>query len=132
MKMTLKLFMLIATIFVASSFTTHKSVHKWTKLGSKKVDYKIDRDVIRVGANDGRFTKLKVVVKGGGLNMHKMIVEYGNGTKDNIPLKQTFKNNGSRIIDLEGNKRVIKDITFFYDTKNKAKRKATVHVFGHR
>ena len=132
MKMTIKLFMLIATVFVASSFTGHKAIKNWSKLGSKKVSYKIDRDVIRVGATDGRFSKLKIQVTGGALNMHKMIVEYGNGTKDNIPLKENFKNNGSRIIDLDGNKRVIKDITFFYDTKNRSRKRATVHVFGRK
>ncbi len=133
MKTSIKLFALIATLFIASSFTIPKNkVNNWTKLGSKKVSYKLDRDVIRVGATDGRFTKLKVQVKGGALNMHKMVVEYGNGTKDNIPLRQDFKNNGTRIIDLEGNKRVIKDITIFYDTKNRSRRRATVHVFGKR
>jgi hypothetical protein len=132
MKETVKLFMLIATIFVASSFSSSKAIQKWTKLGSKKVSFQLDRDVIRVGANDGRFTELKVQVTGGALNMHKMVIEYGNGTKDNIPLKQNFKNNGTRVIDLQGNKRVIKDITFYYDTKNKSRRRAIVHVYGRR
>ncbi len=104
---------------------------KWEKLGSRKVDYGLDKDVIQVGAHEGAFTKLKIQVMGGALNMHKVVVEYGNGTKDELEVKQNFdKNSGTRVIDLEGNKRIIKDITFWYDTKNAAKGKATVIVFG--
>ncbi len=133
MKSSIQLLVCLALILCTTSFTTTSlSIDNWIKLGSKKVSYKLDRDVIKVGTQDGRFTKLKVQVTGGALNMHKMIVEYGNGSKDEISLKHQFKNEGTRVIDLNGNKRVIKDITFFYDTKNKSKRRATVHVFGRR
>jgi hypothetical protein len=104
---------------------------KWERLGSRKVNYGLDKDAIAVGAHEGGYTKLKVVVKGGAINMHKMIVHYGNGTKENIALRHNFsKRSASRIIDLKGGKRIIKKITFFYDTKNLARSRATVHVFG--
>ncbi len=104
---------------------------KWERLGSRKVNFGIDKDVIAVGAHDGAFTKLKIEVRGGAINMHKMIVHFANGTEQNVELKHNFeKGGGSRIIDLAGNKRIIKSITFFYDTKNHANSKATVHVFG--
>ncbi|NNM15900.1 MAG: hypothetical protein HKO56_04505, partial [Bacteroidia bacterium] len=91
MKSAIGLFALIATIFLSSSFTASHSIKgPWVKLGSKKVVYKLDRDVIRVGVYDETFTKLKVAVTGGALNMHKMVVEYGNGSKDIIPLKHNF------------------------------------------
>ena len=106
---------------------------RWVKLGSKKVNYGLDRDVIRVGAKEGGFTKLKVKVTGGALNMHRMIVEYGNGSKDEINLRHNFsKRTASRVVDLNGGKRIIKDITFWYDTKNLARKKARVTVFGRR
>ena len=132
MKINISLLILIITLFMGSAFTPVSSTNlDWEKLGSKKVSFKIDRDVIRVGANDGLFRKLKVVVTGGSINMHKMIVEYGNGEKDNIVLKHNFtRNSDTRIIDLDGRKRVIKDITFFYDTKTKSRRRATVTVLG--
>jgi len=134
MKMTIQVFALMIVFFLGSSFTTKEnSFADWKRLGSKKVSYKLDRDVIKVGPNDGTFRKLKIQVTGGSLNMHKMIVEYGNGSKDNIPLKHNFKRGSdSRVIDLEGGKRVIKDITFFYDTKNNSRKRASIHVFGKR
>lgn len=134
MKTTLSLFTLIIAFVFGSSFTTlDTDIRTWKKLGAKKVSYKLDRDVIHVGAYEGTFTKLKIAVTGGSVNMHKMIVEYGNGTRDNIPLRYNFnKRSDSRIVDLEGGKRVIKKIIFVYDTKNRSRQKATVHVFGKR
>lgn len=104
---------------------------KWEKLGSRKINYGLEKDVIPVGIRDGKFTKLKIVVKGGAINMHKMTVHFMNGSSQEIALKHNFtKNSGSRVIDLNGGKRIIKNIAFFYDTKNLARSKATIHVFG--
>ncbi|MEM6686028.1 MAG: hypothetical protein AAF617_09620 [Bacteroidota bacterium] len=103
----------------------------WEKLGSKKVNYRLDKDVIRVGKHEGTFRKLKLVVSKGSLNMHRMIVHYGNGNTEEIKLKHTFsRRSDSRVIDLQGRNRIIRKITFVYDTKNTSRRRATLHVFG--
>lgn len=134
MKKTINLLGVLVVIILGSSFmTSNSTVLPWKKIGSKKVTYKLDRDVLHVGKNDGTFKKLKIKVTGGSINMHKMVIEYGNGQRDNVPLVHTFiKGSDSRVIDLQGRNRVIKDITFLYDTKNGAKRRATVHVYGRR
>ncbi|MCB0689257.1 MAG: hypothetical protein KDC53_22120 [Saprospiraceae bacterium] len=117
---------------ISLSFTSLPSnTGRWEHLGSKKVDYKLDRDRIHVGAHDGAFDKLKIEVAGGSLNMHKMIVEYHNGTREEISIKHHFvRGDESRIIDLRRGKRLIKDITFWYDSKNIQPRKAVVNVYG--
>lgn len=104
---------------------------KWEKLGSRKVNFALEKDTIPVGAHEGAFTKLKVQATGGSLNMKKMVVHFKNGEKKDIDLKHNFaKGSGSRVIDLPGNKRLISKIVFVYDTKNRSKKRATVHVFG--
>ena len=134
--MSKKLSMLFLGLFLMtglSSFTnkTDDFNKGWQRIGVKKVNYKLDRDVIPVGLADGRFSKLKVLVTRGSLNMHKMVVHYGNGAKDDINLRHNFgRKSTSRVIDLNGNKRFIKKITFIYDTKNLSKQKAKIHVFG--
>ena len=103
----------------------------WEKLGTKVVNFKVDRNVLVVGAHEGNFKKLKVAVSGGSLNMHRMVVHYGNGSKEEIELRHNFsKASASRVIDLRGHDRVIKKVVFVYDTKNAARQKAKVHVFG--
>lgn len=121
-------------IFSLSSFTTISTPIKklnWEKLGTKTVDFKLDKDVLRVGAKEGRFSKLKLAVTGGSLNMHKMKIEYMNGQTEKIDLRHNFnQRSSSRVIDIDGRRRIIKNITFWYDTKNRSKKKAKLTVFG--
>ena len=122
---------LLVLAFWSMSFSYTYPAKTWEHLGSRTVNYRLDKDVMHVGAREGGFTKLKIKVTGGNLQMHRMVVEYGNGHKEKIHLKHYFgKGSTSRIIDLNGGRRVIKDITIWYDTKNFSRRKAKVHIFG--
>ncbi|MDH7445581.1 DUF2541 family protein [Aquimarina sp. 2201CG14-23] len=121
--------LLVIIFFIGSSFTTN--IAKWEHLGSRTVNYKIDRDVVKVTARDGAFKKLKIKVTNGSLNMHRLVVQYGNGEKQLIQVRKNFAKGGStKLIDLKGNRRIIRDITFYYDTKNISRKRAKVHVFG--
>ena len=121
-----------AFLFISLTSFSQKGA-QWERLGTRVVNYTLEADDIHVGAKEGGFTKLKVVVTGGALNMHRMVVTYMNGEKDEIELRHNFgKGSGSRIIDLNGGTRLIKDIRFFYDTKNLAKGKAKVTVFARK
>jgi hypothetical protein len=105
-------------------------VNSWTVLGSKHVNWKVDRDVLHVGPYEGGINKLKIKVTGGTVHMIRMVVTYGNGAKDEIPLRHVFKRGStSRVIDLRGGNRMIKKITFVYDRKYVAS-KARVWVAG--
>lgn len=122
--------------FFFSGFTSSESLDKyvsWRHLGSKVVDFKVDKDHFLVGPSKGRFEKLKIEVKTGSLNMHKMVVTYGDGSRGDIPLRHNFaRGSSSRVIDLPGGKRIVKKITFIYDTKHHSNHKAIVEVFGER
>ncbi len=121
--------LLVVVFLITGSFTSN--IGKWDHLGSRTVNYRLDRDVIKVTAREGGFRKLKIKVTGGSINMHRMVVQYGNGQKEEIQLRHNFsRRSATRIIDLKGHKRIIRDITFFYDTKNLSRKRAKVHVFG--
>ncbi|WP_103865957.1 DUF2541 family protein [Aquimarina sp. I32.4] len=120
---------ILTILLISSSFTTTRI--DWKHLGSRTVNYKLDKDVIKLTAKEGSFRKLKIKITGGSLTMHKMVVQYGNGKKDIIQLKHNFsRKSETRIIDLKGNKRIIRNITFIYDTKKSSIKKAKIHVFG--
>lgn len=103
----------------------------WELLGSRKVNYALDRDEIPVTSAQGVFKTLQVKVKRSPLNMHKLVVHFGNGDKQELELRENLKAGGqSRLIDLPGNSRVIKKVVFWYDTKNLAGRKAMVELWG--
>lgn len=133
MKNILSIALSLSLLLVLTSFTSEPNPRQkgWEYLGKRVVNWGLDKDVIAVGPNAVGYTKLKIRVTGGAVNMRKMVVTYGNGDKDNIPLQFHFhKGEDSRVIDLKGGKRQIKNITFWYDTKNRSKTKAIVHVAG--
>ena len=135
--MKIKLFVtalaaLFAMSFQMSGVTSVAEVSRpWELLGTKKVNYGVDRDEIDVTAREGFFTGLKLKVKRSPINMHKLAVHFGNGEVEEIELRQNFRAGGeSRIIDLPGNKRIIRKIVIWYDTKNLAVGKGLVEIWG--
>lgn len=104
---------------------------RWEQLGSRSVKFGMDRDEILVTAKEGFFTGLKIRVTNSALNMHKMVIHFGDGTTQDVELKNNFRaGQESRVIDLAGNRRVITKVVFWYDTKNARQTKAVVELWG--
>ncbi|MFT3980479.1 MAG: hypothetical protein QM687_08420 [Ferruginibacter sp.] len=103
----------------------------WRSLGTKTVNYRLDRDVLDVQLRDGVFQQLKFVVRGGSLNMRKVEVHFENGGKQEIELRHNFdRRSASRTVDLKGNNRIIEKIVFWYDTQNNSAARAKLTVLG--
>jgi HSP20 family molecular chaperone IbpA len=103
---------------------------RWEKLGTRVVDFGGDRDVIEVGAIEGRFDAIKLDVDGGNLDLWNIRVEFGDGTDFSPETRVEFRQGSmSRTIDLPGDARVIRKVVFHY--KSELKRgKATLDLFG--
>ncbi len=102
----------------------------WTMLGQRVVQGAGDHDQIRVGAREGKFTALMVVVEGSELEIHDMKVTFGNGETMDPNIRHFFKENSlTRQIDLPGNQRAIKTIDFKYSNLPGGGR-AKVQVWG--
>jgi hypothetical protein len=126
--MKIKLFFVALVALAAMSFTT---MGPWELLGARKVNYAVDQDEIVVTRAEGVFSAIQLKVKRGPVNMHKLVIHYGNGEKEEIELRENFRaGSTSRVIDLPGNKRIIKRVSFLYDTKNLSNRKAVVELWG--
>jgi hypothetical protein len=114
----------------AMSFT-HLEYRPWALLGSRMINYALAHDEIMVTRAEGVFSAVQLRIKRSPINMHKMVVHYGNGEVDEIALRENFRAGGqSRVIDLPGNKRVIKKVVLWYDTKNPANDKGVVELWG--
>lgn len=88
---------------------------RWEKLGERTVNGKVDKDVIVVGRDDGVFTAIQIKVEGSALQMFEIKVVFGNGESFEPKTRLVFdKDTSSRVIDLPGNKRVIKRVEFKY------------------
>lgn len=108
-----------------------KSLDGWTLLGTRTVDYTIDRDVVEMKDSKEYFTALKFVVKNGTLNMHKCTVHFTDGdTRDISFADEVNKRNDGLMMDLKGSNRTIEKVTFWYDTKNSSDNKSIVELWG--
>jgi hypothetical protein len=102
------------------------------KLGERDVNGKLDKDVIDVGADDGVFTAIQVKVEGSSLVMQDIKIIFGNGETFDAKTKLVFdKDTTTRMIDLPGNKRVIKRVEFKYGNLAGGG-KARVELWGKR
>ena len=88
---------------------------RWEKLGERVVHGKGDRDAIQVGARDGTFKQVKLVVEHSALEMYDVEITFGDGETFSPGTRLVFgKNSGSRVIDLPGQRRVIRRVEFRY------------------
>jgi hypothetical protein len=84
-------------------------------LGQATVEGKRDFDSIKVGRAEGRFRELQLRVTGGPVEFYRVVVNYGNGQKDELEVREKIRAGGeTRAIDLKGNERVINSVDFFY------------------
>lgn len=121
---------IIALAALVSSTIARGQSEEWQQLGTQVVDYSLDYDVIAITYKKGTFTTLKIKVKDGNINMHRCMITYENGEKQEIEIKHQFSADSEKAVDLTGNNRIIEKVTFWYDTKSKSSQKAIVEVWG--
>lgn len=81
---------------------------EWIRLGCKDVRFLIDRDTVRVGRAEGRFSAIRLKVRRAPVEVLNLRVTFGNGTRMDVPVREVVRPGGtSRIIDLPGNNRGI-------------------------
>ncbi len=120
----------IAQAQTASEPTITASVRNdaWSLLGSRTVDYLIDRDEIAIDA--GIFNELKFSVKSGTLSMHKCTLHFIDGSTKDVEFPDNVKASTERTIDLKGSNKKLDKVIFWYDTNNKSDVKAVVELWG--
>lgn len=105
----------------------------WELLGSRRVSDRIDHDVIGVGGERGDYRRIRFTVQRASVDFYRVVVHFGNGSDQRVELRNTIPAGGeSRVIDLEGNDRVIRSVEFWYDANTMRGRQAQVRVFGLR
>ncbi len=100
---------------------------KEVQIGSITYEPKPQRDIINVGAREGQFRAIRMEVRQSDIEVLELTVVYGNGSREDIRVRQRFKaGSSSRVIDLAGNRRAIKQIIVTYE----ADRPARIVFFG--
>jgi hypothetical protein len=104
---------------------------RWELLGRQEADFRKDHDRIDVGRQEGRFKQLQIRVDEGPVEIRNMVVTFDDGKTFKPNLRHRFdERSKSHVIDLPGNRRVIKSIDFDYRSTNRRDGKAIVAVYG--
>ena len=124
---------ILALFLVAASFpSAYAQRARMVYLGNAHVDGAVDHDSIKVGRSDGTYRAIQLRVSGGAVNFDRVIVRYGNGTLEEIQVRNRIPDGGrTRIIDLPGDRRTIQSVDLWY-SKDRWTRRPTVGLYGIR
>lgn len=119
-----------AFIAVALLAPPGHAADEWTLLGSRRVSFRAERDVIEVGLREGLFNAIKIEVHDGDLEMYNIRLTFGNGDTWSPNTRLVFREESrSRTIDLPGEARFIRRVEFWYRSRL-GRGQATVRVFA--
>ena len=122
----------IALLFVFAVSVSARPRERWAYLGNAHVDGRVDHDVIRVGPSDGRFRAIQLRVSGGAIEFARLVVHFGNGTAEELAIRERIPNGGAtRAIDLPGERRLIESVELWYG-KERWERRPKVSLYGIR
>ena len=92
---------------------------------------KADHDEISVTVMEGFFTRVKLKVMKAPIHLKNINIIFGNGTNKNVVFNKRFPaGSETRVIDLPGNKRIIKKVKLNYKSVPTPKGRAVVSLWG--
>lgn len=98
--------------------------------GAQYVGFLRDRDVIRIGPEIGKFSKIRLRVLDNDIHISEMKIVYANGESDALAINADIpKNSRTNWIDLRGD-RFIKEIQLVYRSRPNFNGQARIEVFG--
>jgi hypothetical protein len=123
----------LAGIVVASAaaLPAQATSTRWVMLGEQTVSTHADRDVLVLGADEGRFEALKFQVFGNRVAFAEVRVVFGNGTSQILNVREHMRpGDMSPAYDLEKQHRLIRRIEFLYQAEKPWKGDATIKIYG--
>ncbi len=124
--------LLVVGLVVTAGAVVAEAAGAWTRLGKRTVEDRVDHDRIVVTGDRGRYTAIKIVVRKHAVEFRKVKVTFGNGETQEIELRRVIPAGGeTRVINLNGGKRVIRSVDFWYDAQSLGG-KAVVVLLGRR
>lgn len=98
--------------------------------GAQYVGFGVDRDVIRVGNEIGKFDRIRLRVLDNDIHINQLKIIYENGETDELAVNADIpKNSRTNWIDLKGT-RFIREIQMVYRSRPSFRGQARIEVFG--
>ena len=104
---------------------------RWAYLGEANVDGAADHDNIVVTGSRGAFRAILIRVQKAPIEFDRVVVHYGDGDSEPIHIRSRIPAGGqTRVIDLPGNRRIIRSVEFWYARASRSPRRPRVRLFG--
>ncbi len=95
---------------------------KEVTIGTINHEARPTRDVIEIGGREGQFRAIRFEVRQSDVEVLDLRIVYGNGQTEDIRVRQNFRaGSSSRVIDLDGAKRAIRQVIVTYVAKGPAR-----------
>ena len=121
----------LAGLTIAAITAVPVYANQWVQLGEHTVGHSTDRDIVYVGADEGRYEALRFRVLGNRVAFAEARVFYGNGSSEVLNVKEHVRpGETTRAYDLEGRHRIINRIELLYQSEIPWAGRATVQVIG--
>jgi hypothetical protein len=118
-----------AVLLLSSSAVAQ--AQRWTYLGEANVDGAADHDNIVVTGSRGAFRAIQIKVQRAPIEFDRVVVHYGDGDSEPIHIRSKIPAGGqTRVIDLPGNRRIIRSVEFWYARASRSPRRPKVRLFG--
>ena len=122
---------LAVVVLVGAGCATARAGETWRLLGQRAIEYRLDRDEIVVGADEGRFHQLQLRVRSAPVTLRDLKVHFADGSVQDVAIRKRIPAGGeSRVIDLAGGERVLQKVVFWYDTPRRRSGRAVVQLYG--
>lgn len=134
--LTLSLVMLVGTAsFAAAEYHPNGRIMQpgdgWEKLGMRVVNMQAEHDEIPVTVAEGFFTKVRLRIMKAPIHLLNINIVFGNGSNKNVVFNKKFApGTMTRVIDLPGNRRIIKKVKLNYKSVPVGKGRAVVSLWG--
>jgi hypothetical protein len=111
-----------AIVAGCAAFASGSALAGESVIGTVTYEMRPQRDVVEVGAREGQFRAIRFEVRQADVEVLDLQVVYGNGQREDIRVRQMFKaGSSSRVIDLAGARRAIKQIIVTYNASGPAR-----------
>ena len=124
---------LVAALAVMLFSVSASSAREWVRLGDRHVGFMNDRDSIHVGKHEGKFVRLKLIVRRNDIKLNSIKVVFGNGQVEDIVFDRHIPDGGEAVIALphgwhEG--RFIREVELRYHSRPDFRGEAIAELWG--
>jgi hypothetical protein len=123
--------LLLLLLLIAEFSSAAKAPGRWELLGTRNVDFRNDHHRIELRLHEGRFRQIQFKVKDAPIEVSNLVVTFSNNQKFSPKVRHRFpEGSGSRVIDLPGERRMIKQIDFDYRRISRREGRGKVEVYA--